>query len=87
MLIREKKRARGQRTTRRVPLTSRLGEVLKEWLERHPGGQTLLVQEATIVRSRSKRAGATPLTRDEAHDHLNPVGCARSTLFATRGTP
>ncbi len=41
VLIREKKRARGQRTTRRVPLSSHLAEVLREWLEIHPGGQTL----------------------------------------------
>lgn len=70
ILIREKKRARGKRTTRRVPMSSRLAAVLTEWLERHPGGQTLFGQEAAIVRSRSKRAGATPLTRDEAHDHF-----------------
>jgi integrase len=70
ILIREKKRARGKRTTRRVPLSSTLAEVLSERLECHPGGQTLFGQEAAIIRSRSKRAGATPLTRDEAHDHF-----------------
>ena len=70
ILIREKKRARGQRTTRRVPLSSRLAEVLTEWLDRHPGGQTLFGQEEAVVRSKTKRAGSTPLTRDEAHDHF-----------------
>jgi integrase len=70
VLIREKKRARGNRTTRRVPLSSRLAEVLREWLGRHPGGQALFGQGAAVARSKSKRSGATPLTRDEAHDHF-----------------
>lgn len=70
VLVREKKRARGTRTTRRVPLSSRLAGVLREWLERHPGGQTLFGQEAAVARSKTKRSVATPLTRDEAHDHF-----------------
>jgi len=70
VLIREKKRARGIRTTRRVPLSSRLAEVLRGWLEVHPGGQTLFGQETAVVRSKTKRSAATPLTRDEAHDHF-----------------
>jgi integrase len=70
ILIREKKRARGQRTTRRVPLTSRLGEVLKEWLQCHPGGSSLFGQAPAVVRSRTKKSVSTPLTRDEAHDHF-----------------
>jgi integrase len=41
VLIREKKRSRRQRTTRRVPLTPFLAGVLKEWLKGHPGGQYL----------------------------------------------
>src|ERR1700756_4027568 len=32
VLVREKKRARGKQTTRRVPLTPSLAGVLKEWL-------------------------------------------------------
>jgi integrase len=70
VLIREKKRARGRRTTRRVPLSSRLANVLRNWLERHPGGPTLFGQAPAVVRSRTKHAVATPLTRDEAHDHF-----------------
>jgi integrase len=38
VLIREKKRSRKQRTTRRVPLSTFLEGVLKEWLAVHPGG-------------------------------------------------
>lgn len=70
VLIREKKRARGQRTTRRVPLSSRLAEVLREWLDTHPGGQTLFTQETTVTRSKTKRSAPMPVTRDEAHDHF-----------------
>src|SRR5438128_7410865 len=41
VLIREKKRARGKRTSRRLPLTPTLAAVLKEWLAVHPGGKYL----------------------------------------------
>src|SRR5580693_1454130 len=41
ILIHEKKRIRGQRTTRRVPMTSLLQEALREWLAVHPGGPWL----------------------------------------------
>ncbi|MDX2037233.1 MAG: site-specific integrase [Isosphaeraceae bacterium] len=70
ILIREKKRSRGQRTTRRVPLSYRLARVLKDWIEHHPGGQCLFGQAETVVHSKTKRAGSSPLTRDEAHDHF-----------------
>jgi integrase len=70
VLIREKKRARGQRTTRRVPLSSHLAEVLREWLENHPGGQTLFSQASTVARSKTKRSAPLPVTPDEAHDHF-----------------
>lgn len=70
VLIREKKRARRNRTTRRVPPSSRLAEVLRKWLGRHPGGQALFGQEAAVARSKTKRSDATPLTRDEVHDHF-----------------
>ena len=62
ILIREKKRSRGQLTTRRVPITTRLAEVLKEWLECHPGARTLFGQSATVANSKTKRSGSTPLS-------------------------
>src|SRR5262249_36840955 len=52
VLIREKKRARGQRTNRRVPLSSFLLQVLRDWLTRHPGGQSLFCHPLQVVRSR-----------------------------------
>jgi integrase len=70
ILIREKQRARGKRTTGRVALSSTLAVALWEWLECHPGGQTLFGPEEAVSRSRTTRSAATLLTRDEAHDHF-----------------
>jgi integrase len=54
VLIREKKRTRKQRTTRRVPLTPFLASVLKEWLAVHPGGPSLFCQGGEVGRSRKR---------------------------------
>ena len=54
VLVREKKRSRGQRTTRRVPLTPFLKEVLKEWLAVHPGGPALFCHAGTVARSKKR---------------------------------
>jgi integrase len=58
VLVREKKRSRGQRTTRRVPLTPFLKKVLKEWLAVHPGGPALFCHAGTVARSK-KRSSTT----------------------------
>lgn len=70
IIIHEKKRAHDKKTTRRVPLTPFLANVLKDWLAIHPGGAFVFMQSAKVVRSKKKRAGATAVTRDEAHDHF-----------------
>ncbi len=70
VLLREKKRAKGRRTTRRVPLSSFLAAALTDWLARHPGGPHLFCQEPGPVRGRAPRGAPTPVTRNEAHDHL-----------------
>jgi integrase len=59
VLVREKKRARGKQTSRRVPLTPALVGVLKEWLAVHPGGKHLfcLGREVTRSKKRSKTTG------------------------------
>ena len=44
ILIREKKRSRGHRTNRHVPLPPFLASVLQEWLARHPGGLEIFGQ-------------------------------------------
>lgn len=54
VLVREKKRSRGQRTTRRVPLTPFLKKVLKKWLAVHPGGSALFCHAGTAARSKKR---------------------------------
>jgi integrase len=70
VLIREKKRARGRTTNRRVALSPFLAGALKEWIDIHPGGQNLFSQQAVVVKSKTKRSAPTAITRDEAHDHF-----------------
>jgi integrase len=54
VLIREKKRSRTQRTTRRVPLTTFLAAALRDWLVQHPGGQYLFCHEVEVFRSKKR---------------------------------
>lgn len=69
-VIREKKRVKGVRTTRRVPLSPFLVSVLKEWQAAYPGGPHVFCQAGRVRHSRTRRPSPTPITRDEAHDHL-----------------
>ena len=55
--IREKKRVKGKRSTRRAPLTPLLVGALKGWLEVHPGGQALFCHVGPVANS--KKRGAT----------------------------
>jgi integrase len=55
VLVRERKKAKDRRTTRRVPLTPPLKEVLEGWLARHPGAST---SSASARRSAGARSGA-----------------------------
>jgi integrase len=73
VLIHEKKRVRGKRTTRRVPLSAFLAAVLKRWLASHPGGPYLFCN-ATIVARSKKRSRLT--------GHLN--GKTRANTVAGR---
>jgi integrase len=52
--IREKKRVRGQHTTRRVPLTDFLASVLNDYLKTHPGGQALFCHGHVVGRSKTR---------------------------------
>jgi len=52
--IREKKRVRGQQTSRRVPLSPFLAGVLKEWLAVHPGGNHLFCHSGEVGRSKKR---------------------------------
>ena len=40
-IIRERKKNKGQRTTRRVPISAFLKAVIQDWLRQHPGGQMM----------------------------------------------
>ncbi len=40
-VVRERKKSRGRRTTRRVPVSGFLAAALRDWLRVHPGGQLL----------------------------------------------
>ena len=75
VLIREKKRAKGRTTTRRIPLTPTLSQTLHEWIHdgKHPGGQHLFSQRVHVIRSKTKRTAPTPITEDEAHNHFKRV--------------
>jgi integrase len=54
VLIHEKKRARGRRTTRRVPLSPFLVGVLKDGLADHPGGPYLFCHAGEVFRSKKR---------------------------------
>src|SRR5262249_51167684 len=63
-------RSKHKRTFRRVPLSPLLMAVLREWLSVHPGGPYLFCQSVVVAHSKTKRSAATPVTRDEVHDHF-----------------
>jgi integrase len=58
VLVREKKRIRSRRTTRRVPLTPFLKEVLRDWLAIHPGLPALFCDDVSIA-NRKKHGRTT----------------------------
>jgi len=66
----ERKRNQAMRTTRRVPISPFLANILQEWFAQHAGGSSTFYLNGEISRSRNKQAGVRPLTRDEAHDHF-----------------
>ncbi|HEY4261042.1 MAG TPA: site-specific integrase [Schlesneria sp.] len=67
-VLREKKRVRGMRTTRRVPLSEENRKVLQTCLKNHPGGQSL------FCRSHAEPdCVGQPLTVDEVHRDLKAV--------------
>jgi integrase len=75
--IREKKRVKGKRSTRRAPLTPLLVEALKEWMKEHPGGQALFYDSglarnrpAMLVRGHAKRRAGT--VGSECRDSCKP---------------
>lgn len=54
LTVRERKRTKGKRTTRRVPLSTTLAAVLRDWLKHHPGGPYLFAQSEEVFRSKKR---------------------------------
>ncbi len=69
-VIREKKRVRGQETTRTVPLSPFLIEVLTEWFEVHPGGMATFAVNCHLPKGNKFRLEPTAVTVDEASHHF-----------------
>jgi integrase len=70
VILREKKRVKGRRSTRTAPVTPKLAEALREWLAVRPESPFLFRQSQRVTRSKTKREGPTAVTKDEAHDHF-----------------
>lgn len=54
IILREKKRVRGQDTTRRVPLSPFVAATLKDWLTIHPGGEHLFCLAGEVEHSKKR---------------------------------
>ena len=54
VVIREKKRVKGKRSTRRAPLTPTLRAALEAWLAVHPGGPSLFCQAGEVAHSKKR---------------------------------
>jgi integrase len=76
-VVRERKRARGQRSTRRVPVSGFLRGVVRDWLTVHPGGQHLFCQTIDT-------RGPRPITPTTAYEHFRQL-VARSEWAVLRG--
>ena len=64
--IREKKRLRGRTSTRRVPMSKTLHQILTTWKDNHPGGMYTFCFE-NVDFGRKKRLNGQPVDTDEAH--------------------
>lgn len=69
MTIREKKRNRQRYTTRLVPLSAALSDVLADWFKQHPGGKYAFSFSKDAL-SLTARRQAPPLTIAQADDHF-----------------
>lgn len=68
--IREKKRNRQKHTTRLVPLSATLTEVLTEWFSKHPGGKYAFCFDKGVSRS-AFGDGSGAISIRQADDHFN----------------
>jgi integrase len=68
--IHEKKRVRGRHTTRSVPMSPLLRQVLRDWIPAHPGGMQTFALSSAIDHSKRKGNAVLPITHDQAHDYF-----------------
>jgi len=70
--IREKKGSRKKKTTfREITIHPKLEAIMKAWFKVHPGGLFAIMLPANMANSRNKHPEPSPLTPDQAHDHLH----------------
>lgn len=79
LTIRERKRVRGVKSVRVVPMSPLLSQVLKDWMDDHPGSLHTFCHRERLLRSKKARSKPMMLTSDEAHDHFKRA--LRSTRF------
>lgn len=72
-VIRERKRVPGKCTTRSVPLSPLLADVLKSWLTTHPGGPWTFCHSLDAVTLRNDGQGIAPLMKAVAHNSFKYV--------------
>ena len=68
--IHERKRNQSMRTTRRVPISPLLDTVLRDWISKHPGGNSTFALDLELGRRKLRPEEITQMTRKVAHDHL-----------------
>lgn len=69
--LHERKRVRGELTTRRVPMSPTLRAALLDWFSNHhPGGPLAFCHSDPVRRSRTHTSRQSPVTPDQAHDHF-----------------
>src|SRR5207248_2920721 len=83
VLVHERKRTRGKRTMRRVPLSPFLGGVLGDWLAAHPGGPHLFCQAGVVARSKKR----SPTTGHRGGDGRATTQRGRLTAVRDRERP
>jgi integrase len=66
-VIREKKRVPGKCTTRSVPLSPLLSDVLQDWLARHPGGPWTFCRMPNVLALHNRNGNIAALTPRDAH--------------------
>ncbi len=67
---REKKRVRGGCSTRTVPMSPLLREVMLEWFAKHPGGRSSFCLRSSETNASKQSEGILPLTVHQAHGFL-----------------